>query len=111
MQPVELFVRCLAERHDGVWQAFCLDFDLAVQGDSLKDVKQKLHAQIAEYVYDALAGEDQRYARHLLRRTAPWHMYLKWHFYHMLGKLRLAKRRFTTFDEISPLRPICPNAA
>ena len=31
-------LRCYAERHHGQWEAFCLDFDIAVQGSSFEEV-------------------------------------------------------------------------
>ena len=111
MRPRDLFVRCLAERRDGVWLAFCLDFDLAVQGDSLKDVQQKLHHQIGEYLYDALAGQDRAHAEMLLNRRAPSSLYVKWHLYRLLGQLHFATQQVKAFFEVSPLKPDCPKIA
>jgi hypothetical protein len=59
----------------------CLDFNLAAQGDSFEEAKSKLEAMIADYVYDALAGEDKPYAAQLLARRAPLSFWLKYYFY------------------------------
>jgi hypothetical protein len=52
-------VRCYAEQEGDCWVAVCLSFNLAAQGDSFGEVKTKLEAMLAEYVHDALAGEDK----------------------------------------------------
>lgn len=43
-------VHCFAEGNGASWEAFCLDFDLAVQGRSFEDVYAKLNDQIALYI-------------------------------------------------------------
>lgn len=63
MNPKQLIVRCYSEQEGDCWIAVCLDFNLASQGDSFEEVKSKLETMLAEYVYDALAGEDKRYMR------------------------------------------------
>lgn len=71
-------VRCYAEFKDGHWQAFCLDFTLAVQGDSLQEVKDKLNRQVVSYVRDALTI-DAEHAEELFARRAPMTWYAKFH--------------------------------
>lgn len=68
MKPRELLLRCYANKYDDQWQAFCIDFGLAAQGDSYEEVKAKLSDMIREYLYDALVGEDKEYAEQLLQR-------------------------------------------
>lgn len=87
IKPNQLVLRCYAERKDGQWQAFCLDFDLASQADSFKDAKKKLEVQIAEYVYDALVGEDRDHSAQLLSRRAPISQWAKYYLYVALCKL------------------------
>jgi hypothetical protein len=63
-------IRCYAEGRPGKWEAFCLDFDLAVQGSSFQDVYDKLDEQVALYldgVKDLPAADRSR----LLNRRAP----------------------------------------
>ncbi len=69
---------CYAEKKGGYWQAFCLNFDLAAQGDSLADVRQRIEAQIDDYVREALV-EDREHAEYLLSRRAPLRMWLKYY--------------------------------
>lgn len=80
MRPQALFLRCFVERRDDRWQGFCIDLNLAAQGDSLEEVKCKLEAMIADYVYDALAGEDREYAFQLMQRKAP--LSIRWRYYY-----------------------------
>ena len=64
-------IRCYAEGRPGKWEAFCLDFDLAVQGSSFQDVYDKLDEQVALYldsVKDLPAADQLR----LLNRRAAW---------------------------------------
>lgn len=61
---------CVAHGHRGDWEAFCLDFDLAVQGISLEDVRSRLEEVLADYVH--AASEEAEPARsRLLNRRAP----------------------------------------
>jgi hypothetical protein len=115
MKACKLTVRCYAEPKHDQWQAFCLDFDLAVQGDNFPEVKAKLEAQIVEYVNDALIGEDREYAHELLKRRAPWHMYAKYHVgctlqnWGLLQHLDMVRHHVGKyFRETLPLRADCP---
>lgn len=103
MNTKQLIVKCYAEQEGGCWVAVCLDFNLASQGDTFEEVKSKLEAMIADYVHDALAGEDKPYAAQLLSRRAPPSSWLKYYFI----KLKIAVCHSTEriFDEIMPLIP------
>jgi predicted RNase H-like HicB family nuclease len=103
MNPKQLIVKCYAEQEGDYWVAMCLNFNLAVQGDSFEEVKAKLEAMIAEYVYDALAGEDQPYAAQLLSRSAPLSSWLKYYF--LKAKIALCHTAERIFDETMPLKP------
>ena len=103
MNPKELIVKCYSEQEGDCWVAVCLDFNLASQGDSFEDVKSKLEAMIAEYVYDALAGEDKRYAAQLLSRRAPLSFWLKYYFIKL--KALVFPSVGHVFDETLPLIP------
>jgi len=43
-------LRCYAQRQHGKWEAFCVDFDLAVQGDSFEEVYHALNVAVRDYV-------------------------------------------------------------
>jgi hypothetical protein len=103
MKPEELILRCYAEIDNDVWVAVCLDFCLAVQGDSLNEVKKKLEMQIADYVHDALVGDDQEYAHQLLTRKAPLNFWLR--YYLLKLKMTLFNTTGTFFNEVMPLKP------
>ena len=104
MKPFQILLRCYAERKEGHWQAFCIDLCLAVQGESQQEVRQKLHAQIADYLQDILGGEDLPYANQLLNRKAPFSIVAKYHLYSALGHIRRIKDRFCTFQDAMPLK-------
>ena len=63
-------LRCYAERKYGKWQAFCVDFDLAVQGDSFPEVYDALKVAVDDYVVRVHELPDPDRTR-LLNRRAP----------------------------------------
>src|SRR5690348_5076776 len=67
----ERHLRCYARGSDSVWQAICIDLDIAVQGRSLQETKDLLGEAIGSYVADALK-EDPETATRLLTRRAPF---------------------------------------
>lgn len=104
MRPTKLVLRCYAHKKDVQWQAFCLDFDLAVQGETFEDVKAKLEDQIMDYVNDALIGEDREYAEVLLNRRAPWHMFARYYLGGLYQKITDAHQNVCRiFSEPIPL--------
>jgi hypothetical protein len=66
---------------------FCIDLNLAAQGDSLDETRSKLKGMIKDYLIDALSGEDQEYADQLLQRKAPFEIIFKYHYYQILTKI------------------------
>ena len=68
---------CTARGHGADWEAFCLDFDLAVQGGSFEEVKQRLSDAVVEYVTEACAQEAEVRER-LLSRKAPLSIRALW---------------------------------
>lgn len=71
MRPNDLVLRCYAEKVDGQWQAFCIDLNLAAQGDSLEDVSERLERMVGSYLYDVFEGDDREHAEDLFPRRAP----------------------------------------
>ncbi|MFJ0380972.1 hypothetical protein [Bordetella bronchiseptica] len=84
MKNLPLVLRVYGERSNGQWSLICLDFNLAVQADTLPQAQQRLHSMIVGYLRDALEGEDRPYAAQLLTRRAPLGFWLKYY----LAKLR-----------------------
>lgn len=106
MKPTQLLLRCYAEKVGNQWQAFCLDLSLAAQGDTFAEAKDKLDAMIAEYVYDALAGEDRDYAEQLLARRAPLRDWLKYYSYRVLSRAgAMHEEARQLFTSLVPLEP------
>lgn len=103
MKPNDLVLRCYAEKEHDVWIAVCLDFCLAAQGDSFVEVKTKLEAQIADYVHDALVGDDKAFAHQLLTRKAPLQFWAR--YYWLKLKTSLFHTTGAFFDEVMPLKP------
>lgn len=106
MKPNELIVRCFAERRaDGVWQAFSIELGLAAQADSFPEVKQKLEAQIADYVYEALTI-DRAHADELLSRQASLQIRLKYMKLRMQLRMHQLKSGVAClFEEVLPMEP------
>jgi hypothetical protein len=69
-------VICFAEGTGERWEAFCLNYDLAVQGSSNEDAMRKLKDQILLYVEEVrtLPEPDRR---RLLNRKAPLSSWLR----------------------------------
>ena len=107
MKPNNLLLRCYAKNIDNQWSAVCLDLCLATQADTFEEARQKLEAQISEYVYDAIAGEDAAYAGDLLNRKAPLGQWIEYYWYHFLVRVVHAKDGFhKLFNETLPLVPV-----
>lgn len=79
---------CYAEGHEGAWQAFCLDFDLAVQGRTFEEVYGTLLVAIRDYVEAALS-EDRSTKERLLNRKSPLleRARFYWHYLKALSKV------------------------
>jgi hypothetical protein len=67
---------CYAYGHGNSWEAICVDFDLAVQGQSFEDVQERLNKMIRSYILDARQEDDQTASR-LLNRRAPFSLRIK----------------------------------
>ena len=68
---------CIATGRGDQWEAFCLHFDLAVQGSSFDEVRRYLNDAIDSYVESASAEPEPICAR-LLARKAPLWVRLMW---------------------------------
>lgn len=67
----------IAHGKEGTWEAFSLDFDLAVQGHSFEEVSEGLRGAISTYLQDVAAEQEPARSR-LLRRRVPLHVRLIW---------------------------------
>ncbi len=101
MNASQLVIKCFAKKTEGVWVAVCLDFCLAVQGDSFEDVKCKLEGQISTYVTEAL--QDKEHGGQLLTRRAPLSYWIEYYFIRLTNVI--CHKASVIFDETMPLRP------
>ncbi|THF55897.1 DUF1902 domain-containing protein [Pseudothauera rhizosphaerae] len=70
----------------------CIDLCLAAQADTFHAARQKLEAQILEYVEDALTI-DKAFADDLLRRKAPLRQRLEYLAIVTMARLHLLRRK------------------
>jgi predicted RNase H-like HicB family nuclease len=77
----------MAEGRDDRWWAICLDFDIAVQGESFPEVRDSLHEAIDAYL-DRASDLPEDEPAQLLQRRAPWHLRAKFHLLPLLETLR-----------------------
>ncbi|MBI1981623.1 MAG: hypothetical protein HYS63_08765 [Methylocystis sp.] len=70
-------ILCFARGREGEWEAFCADFDIAVQGRSFNEVREAMESAVSEYVA-AAREEDPATAKRLLSRQAPLSVTLLW---------------------------------
>lgn len=52
MKMRNLTVRCFAERSEGVWVAYCVEFGLGAQADTFEAAKAKLEEQLRDLTPD-----------------------------------------------------------
>jgi len=107
MKARNLLLRCFADKNEFGWQAFCIDFDLAAQGATLDEARDRLRGMIAEYVEDAMIGDDQQYAEAFLSRRSPWQLVLKYHLYRLWNKVQSRSKALAPLAFRSPL-PVAP---
>jgi hypothetical protein len=67
---VQQILRCYAGRTQGQWQAFCIDFDLAVQGETFAEAYDALDLAVHEYL-DRVRTLPEPDRSRLLKRRAP----------------------------------------
>ncbi|MEB1099662.1 hypothetical protein VDP44_10740 [Xanthomonas campestris pv. campestris] len=100
MRPNPFVVRCYAKRTGGQWVAICIDLGLATQSDSFEEARDKLDAQIRDYVHEALTV-DRQHAGVLLSRKAPLANQLEYHAIRVIQKLFPQKReKECAFNEL-----------
>ena len=83
------YLHLLVQKHDNYWSARCLDFTLYAVGDTVQEAREKLDAQIEDYLYDAIEGIDKDYAAQLLLRRAPWQEWVKYYLVVFLQHFRI----------------------
>lgn len=82
---------CVAEGNDDRWEAICLNLDIAVEGNTLADVKARMHECVKSYVLEALQMPEPDQNR-LLDRSVPLRLKLKYAFKLLRHSLKSARR-------------------
>jgi predicted RNase H-like HicB family nuclease len=86
-QMAERTLQCYAHGHpDGVWEAICIDLDIAVQGRSFAEVREFLQTAIESYVEQA-KQERPEDAERLLNRRSPLHVRARYALGAAVGRL------------------------
>ncbi len=107
--PTQLLtLRCYAEQESAsLWVAVCIDLCLAAQGESYRDARERLDAQIDSYLFDAIEGADQADADQLLNRKAPLKQQLKYHLIRLKISGLLFRNKMCDFMHLtSPLHTV-----
>ena len=71
------YLLCVAHGRDHEWEAFSLDFDLAVQGRTFEEVENLLRQAVVAYVEQAMAEPEPIRGR-LLTRRVPFRTMIMW---------------------------------
>lgn len=108
MKAQDLSLRCFAERRNGYWVAFCLDLNLAAQGSSLADVRDRLDRMVRSYMEDIFGGDDSQYVNDLFPRRAPLDIWLRYYYLVLRSGIRKltnsqASARLQLFREALPV--------
>ena len=77
---------CIAKGRDGLWEAICLDIDIAVAGKSFDEVRDTLPVAIKSYFEDALREAEPTRSQ-LLNRRVPFWARLRWTYPFVLAVL------------------------
>ena len=93
---MKVALRCYAYRSGPVWEAVCVDLDIATFADSLDEVKASLATCIEMHLEDveALPAEDRE---RLLKRRSPWYVRTKLALMAGLSDLRGTAHRALPF--------------
>lgn len=79
MKDNKLHLRAMIYEEGGVFIAACIDIALAAQDSSAKEVRNKLDAQIKDYVSEALS--EKQYTLDLIKnRKAPFSWFVRYYY-------------------------------
>lgn len=70
-------IHCYAEGGPSGWEAVCLDFDVAAQGDTLEEAISSLTEAVALYL-ETVGALPEEERRRFYRRRAPLGLWLRW---------------------------------
>ncbi len=73
----DIVLRVFFEKSGSVWQALCLDLDIAAQGETCQEAQALMKDMIASYLEEVFTYPPEDRKR-LLNRKAPFFVRLKW---------------------------------
>lgn len=89
-------IRCVIKKEGDLYVAMTLEFGLAAQASSFEGAKQKIEAQIKDYVTEA-CEVDVEHKKALLSRKGP----ISWLFMYYVAKLHLKSKELFAFTEMN----------
>lgn len=107
MKSLPVVLRIYGEQSNDQWSLICLDFNLAVQADTLPEARDKLHQMIKSYLRDALDnGPDADQAYYFLTRRAPASFWVKYYIGCVLKRVFGSRNgRHLIGSDIIPMLP------
>ena len=84
MADKSMMIRFFGYQENGIWYAFCLDLNLAVQASTLDQARAQILDMASDYLHDALKGVDKDFQEQLLTRKAP--LSIRFKYYSLLFK-------------------------
>ena len=97
----EFILRCYAYKAGDNYRGECIDLDLLVERDTLRDVVQALTEALVGYVTTA---HEQGWWEQLVPRPAPLSRQLKYHWKTMPWRMRRSIGEFVETDHIVSVR-------
>lgn len=73
---MDFSVRCYAYGSGSDWQAICVDFNIAVGGESLQEARDSLNSCIQMYL-ERVAELPKNEQAQFLNRKSPWHVRIR----------------------------------
>lgn len=110
MRSTQFQLRCYVEQQGDLFVAVCIDLSLAAQADSMDQARQKLEAQVVDYLNDVLNGPERAHIQDLLPRKSPFRQRLRYQYIRAMCKLarmldvipKSHKPSATAFNEFWP---------
>jgi hypothetical protein len=102
LRPEKLVLRCYGYHFgNNPFVGVCVDLNIAVQADSIIELKKKMNSAIASYIETVLDTEDTSSIGSLIYRRAPVRDWSSYYLVKFIVKIKQIPTNFT-FKEYSP---------
>jgi len=102
ISPRRFVLRCYGQKTEkGNLVGVCLDLDIAVEAESIEELKRKMNQAFQTYLETVLDTDDTDSIPHLLTRRAPLKDWVLYYFIKSIHYIRRFPGNFT-FKEIIP---------